>query len=133
MEQKLSELLKYNADGLVTVVTQDATNGQVLMVAHMNREAVDRTIETGRATYWSRSRQELWVKGETSGHVQWVNEMYVDCDADALLLRVDQVGPACHAGYRSCFFRALNEAGELSTIALPFEQEERQREAEREW
>jgi phosphoribosyl-AMP cyclohydrolase len=117
MSQKLSDLLKYNADGLVTVVTQDASNDQVLMVAHMNREAVDRTIETGRATYWSRSRQQLWVKGETSGHLQWVNEIYVDCDADALLLRVDQVGPACHAGYRSCFFRALNQDGDLSVIA----------------
>jgi len=116
---KLSERLKYNADGLVTAITQDAANGEVLMVAHMNREAVDRTIETGRATYWSRSRQQLWVKGETSGHVQWVNEIYVDCDMDALLLRVDQTGAACHDGYRSCFYRALNETGDLSVMATP--------------
>src|SRR5919201_826032 len=106
---KLSERLKYNADGLVPVVVQDSATDQVLMVAYMNAEAVDRTIATGRATYWSRSRRQFWVKGETSGHLQWVNEVYVDCDADTLLLRVDQVGPACHAGYRSCFYRALNQ------------------------
>lgn len=119
---KISERLKYNADGLVTAVAQDADNGQVLMVAHMNREAVDRTVETGRATYWSRSRQQLWVKGETSGHVQWVNEIYVDCDMDALLLRVDQTGAACHDGYRSCFYRALNEQGELPVMAAPLDE-----------
>jgi phosphoribosyl-AMP cyclohydrolase len=119
---KLSERLKYNADGLVTAVAQDAGNGQVLMVAHMNREAVDRTVETGRATYWSRSRQQLWIKGESSGHVQWVNEIYVDCDMDALLLRVDQTGAACHDGYRSCFYRALNEQGELSVMAAPLDE-----------
>src|SRR5436190_10415029 len=90
---KLSEGLRYNADGLVTAVVQDAATDQVLMVAHMNRDAVDRTVETGRATYWSRSRQKLWVKGETSGHFQYVNEIYVDCDMDVLLLRVDQTGP----------------------------------------
>ncbi len=116
---KLSERLKYNADGLVTAVVQDGATDQVLMVAHMNAEAVDRTVETGRATYWSRSRQALWIKGETSGHAQWVNEIYLDCDADTLLLRVQQVGAACHAGYRSCFFRALNEEGDLSVIAEP--------------
>lgn len=114
---KFSDRLKYNADGLVTVVTQDAANDQVLMVAHMNREAVDRTVETGRVTYWSRSRQELWVKGETSGHAQWVKEIRVDCDMDALLVRVEQVGVACHEGYRSCFFRALEGEGELALVA----------------
>ena len=119
---KLSDRLKYNADGLVTAVAQDAANGQVLMVAHMNREAVDRTVETGRATYWSRSRQQLWVKGETSGHVQWVNEIYVDCDMDTLLLCVDQTGAACHDGYRSCFYRALNEQGDLSVMAQPVDE-----------
>jgi phosphoribosyl-AMP cyclohydrolase len=123
---KLSERLKYNADGLVTVVAQDADNEQVLMVAHMNREAVDRTMETGRATYWSRSRQQLWVKGETSGHMQWVQEIYVDCDMDTLLLRVDQLGAACHAGYRSCFYRALNEAGDLSVMSEPVAEGEAQ-------
>lgn len=114
---KLSERLKYNADGLVTAVTQDATSGQVLMVAFMNREAVDRTEETGRATYWSRSRQQLWVKGDTSGHVQWVKDMRVDCDMDAVLLLVEQVGAACHDGYRSCFYRAARPQGELEVVA----------------
>lgn len=116
---KLSERLKYNVDGLVTVVVQDGATDQVLMVAHMNRDAVDRTVETGRATYWSRSRQKLWVKGETSGHFQYVNEIYVDCDADALVLRVEQMGAACHDGFRSCFYRALNEHGDLSRMAEP--------------
>ena len=119
---KLSRRLKFDANGLVTAVVQDASNDQLLMVAHMNAEAVDRTVETGRATYWSRSRQQLWVKGETSGHVQWVNEIYVDCDMDALLLRVDQTGAACHEGYRSCFFRALNEDEELSVMATPVDE-----------
>lgn len=116
---KFSEQLKYNADGLVTAVVQDSSNDQVLMVAHMNAEAVDRTVETGRATFWSRSRDQLWIKGETSGHVQWVNEILVDCDGDTVLLRVDQVGAACHTGCRTCFFRAVNESGDLSTVAKP--------------
>src|SRR5438045_2385098 len=106
---KLSRRLKFDANGLVTAVVQDASNDQLLMVAHMNAEAVDRTVETGRATYWSRSRQELWVKGSTSGHAQWVTEIYVDCDGDALLLKVEQVGAACHTGCRSCFYRAVHE------------------------
>ena len=116
---KFSETLKYNADGLVPVIVQDDSNDEVLMLAYMNREAVDRTIETGKATYWSRSRQEFWVKGATSGHFQFVNELLVDCDADTLLLKVEQVGAACHTGTRSCFYRALNEDGELSVIAEP--------------
>jgi phosphoribosyl-AMP cyclohydrolase len=91
--------------GLVTAVTQDAANGDVLMVAYMNREAWEHTLATGRATYWSTSRNALWVKGESSGHVQHVREIRVDCDGDAVLLRVEQTGAACHEGYRSCFFR----------------------------
>ena len=89
--------------GLVCAVAQDRSNGEVLMVAWMDTEAVRRTIATGRATYWSRSRAEYWVKGETSGHTQHVHEIRVDCDGDALLLLVDQVGAACHTGARSCF------------------------------
>jgi phosphoribosyl-AMP cyclohydrolase len=116
---KFSESLKYDKDGLIPVVVQDYGNEQVLMVAYMNREAVDRTLETGKATYWSRSRQEFWVKGATSGHFQYVNEVLVDCDADTLLLRVEQVGAACHTGTHSCFYRALNEEGELTEIAEP--------------
>jgi phosphoribosyl-AMP cyclohydrolase len=113
------ETLKFDANGLIPVVVQDAGNEQVLMVAYMNREAVERTLETGKATYWSRSRQEFWVKGATSGHFQYVQEMLVDCDADCLVIRVDQVGAACHTGCRSCFFRAVTDAGELTAIAEP--------------
>lgn len=111
--------LKFDGNGLVPVVVQDAGNDQVLMVAYMNREAVERTLATGKATYWSRSRQEFWVKGATSGHFQYVQEMLVDCDADCLLIKVEQVGAACHTGCRSCFFRAVDDAGEWVTVAEP--------------
>jgi phosphoribosyl-AMP cyclohydrolase len=92
-----------DAQGLVCAVAQQRETGEVLMVAWMDAEAVRRTLATGRATYWSRSRGEYWVKGETSGHAQYVHSISVDCDGDALLLQVDQVGPACHTGRRSCF------------------------------
>ncbi|CCW35439.1 phosphoribosyl-AMP cyclohydrolase [Chthonomonas calidirosea] len=104
--------LKFDSNGLIPVVVQDAENGEVLMVAYMNEEAVERTIQTGRATYWSRSRQQFWVKGETSGNVQRVREIRVDCDKDCLLLKVEQVGAACHEGYRSCFFRKVSQDGD---------------------
>ncbi len=94
--------------GLVTAIAQDAASGEILMVASMNREAWRHTVATGRGTYWSTSRNELWVKGDTSGHVQRVREIYVDCDADVVLLKVEQTGAACHEGYRSCFFRRLD-------------------------
>jgi phosphoribosyl-AMP cyclohydrolase len=97
--------------GLVTVVTQDADNGEVLMLAYMNREAWKRTLSSKTATYWSTSRNELWIKGETSGNTQEVVEVRVDCDEDTVLLKVRQRGPACHEGYRSCFFRAVEPAG----------------------
>jgi phosphoribosyl-AMP cyclohydrolase len=94
--------------GLVPVVVQDAETGEVLMLAYMNRDAWLKTRETGKATYWSRSRNELWVKGETSGHIQHVEEVFVDCDSDTVLLKVRQAGgAACHTGYRSCFFRRV--------------------------
>jgi phosphoribosyl-AMP cyclohydrolase len=100
------------SDGLVTAVAQDATSGQVLMVAHMNREAWDETLASGRAVYFSRARQRLWRKGEESGNVQHVREIYVDCDADTVLLKVDQVGgAACHEGYPTCFFRQITPDG----------------------
>jgi len=105
------------AGGLVPVVAQDAATGQVLMLAWMNREAFDETLRTGRAVYYSRSRGKLWRKGEESGHVQHVREVLVDCDADTVLLKVEQVGgAACHEGYASCFFRRV-EDGELRTVA----------------
>jgi phosphoribosyl-AMP cyclohydrolase len=98
---------KFDApEALVTVVVQDAGSGNVLMVAHMNQAAWDQTLATGQAVYFSRSRGRLWMKGEESGHVQRVREIYVDCDGDAVLLKVEQVGgAACHEGYESCFFR----------------------------
>ncbi|WP_029135728.1 phosphoribosyl-AMP cyclohydrolase [Nakamurella lactea] len=97
------ETLQYNESGLVCAVAQQHDTGEVLMVAWMDAEAVRRTLATGMATYWSRSRGEYWVKGETSGHVQRVLQVRHDCDGDALLLTVDQTGPACHTGTRSCF------------------------------
>ena len=93
--------------GLVPAVAQDADSGQVLMLAYMNREAWRHTIATGHATYWSTSRNALWVKGESSGHVQQVKEIFVDCDADCVLIKVEQSSAACHEGYRSCFFRRV--------------------------
>jgi phosphoribosyl-AMP cyclohydrolase len=99
-------------DGLVTAVAQDAATGQVLMVAHMNREAWEETLATGRAVYFSRARQRLWRKGEESGNIQNVREIFVDCDGDTVLLKVEQVGgAACHKGYPSCFFRQVTAAG----------------------
>jgi phosphoribosyl-AMP cyclohydrolase len=104
--------LKFDSQGLIPVVVQDATTGEVLMVAWMNAEAFRLTKETGEAHFWSRSRQELWHKGATSGNVQRVREIGVDCDTDTLLLRVDPAGPACHTGTRSCFYRTLWSADE---------------------
>jgi len=95
----------FNADGLVPAIAQDATNGTVLMMAWMNRETLAETLKTGHVTYWSRSRQAVWRKGETSGHTQKLIEAWVDCDGDTLLLKVQQTGPACHTGARSCFYR----------------------------
>ena len=103
--------------GLVPAIAQEAATGQVLMLAWMNKESFDETVRTGRAVYWSRSRGKLWRKGEESGHVQEVREILIDCDADTILLKVNQVGgAACHEGYVSCFFRKL-ENGTLTTIA----------------
>ncbi len=101
--------VRWAADGLVPVVAQDATSGDVLTVAYANELAVRRTLESGEAHYWSRSRAELWHKGATSGHVQRVREVRLDCDGDALLYRVDPAGPACHTGERTCFFRPLTQ------------------------
>jgi len=102
-------------NGFVPVVVQDADTGEVLMLAYMNRDAWLKTCQTGKATYWSRSRNELWVKGETSGHIQHVEEILVDCDSDTVLLKVRQAGgAACHMGYRSCFYRrVVNEKTEV--------------------
>lgn len=100
--------LKYDDKGLITAVAQDHLTGEVLMVAYMNAEALDMTLKTGIVHYWSRSRSKLWKKGERSGHVQTVKEVLVDCDGDALLLKVEQKGGACHTGYKSCFYRTAD-------------------------
>lgn len=101
------EDLKKNSDGMVPVVVQDAENLEVLMVAYMNEEAYQKTMETGLMTYWSRSRNELWLKGDTSGHYQYVRSLSADCDLDTILAKVEQVGAACHTGKRSCFFQNI--------------------------
>lgn len=108
--------LRYDAHGLIPAIAQDAANGDVLMMAWMNAEAVARTLETGRVTYWSRSRQSFWVKGETSGHVQKLVEMRVDCDRDTLLVLIEQTGPACHTNRRSCFFTAVRDGAEVEIL-----------------
>ena len=109
--------LRYDAAGLIPVVAQDDRTDEVLMVAWMNAEAVARTLATGEVTYWSRSRQAFWIKGETSGHRQRLVELRVDCDRDCLLVRVDQTGPACHTNRRSCFYTAVRDGGEVELMA----------------
>jgi phosphoribosyl-AMP cyclohydrolase len=117
-EERLAFRPKFDASGLVTCVATDAASGDVLMVAHMNDEALRKTIESGEAWYFSRSRNALWRKGETSGQVQRVVEIRMDCDQDAVWIRVEQTGAACHTGRRSCFYRKV-EAGE-GTAQLSF-------------
>jgi phosphoribosyl-AMP cyclohydrolase len=107
MEQVALDEVRFDHRGLVPAVVQDVENGDVLMMAWMNRASLERTLEERRTVFWSRSRQELWRKGDTSGHVQHVEEVRVDCDGDVLLVRVHQVGTACHTGERTCFFRRL--------------------------
>ena len=110
------EQIKWNEDGLVPAIAQEAESGVTLMVAWMNRNALQETVETQRAVYWSRSRQKLWRKGEESGHQQIVNEVRLDCDADVILLQVEQTGGiACHTGRQSCFYRVYNN-GEWQTV-----------------
>lgn len=105
--------LKYDANGLIPCIAQDHATGDVLMMAWMTAEAVARTVESGRVTYWSRSRGAFWVKGETSGHIQRLVELRVDCDRDALLALVEQEGPACHTNRRSCFYTAVRSGDEV--------------------
>ena len=111
LDPELAARLKRDVDGLITAVVQDATDHRVLMVGWMDDEALHRTLTTGRATYWSRSRGEYWVKGDTSGHVQWVRSVALDCDGDTLLVQVDQVGAACHRGTDTCF-----DGGDLGAV-----------------
>lgn len=112
------ETLSFNDAGLIPAIAQDAETHEVLMLAWMNATSIARTLETGKVTYWSRSRQQFWVKGETSGNVQKLVEMRFDCDSDCLLLLVHQTGPACHTGRRSCFYTAVRD-GDAVEIAQP--------------
>ena len=109
--------LRYDEKGLIPCIAQDHASGEVLMVAWMNAEALARTLETGRVTYWSRSRAALWAKGESSGHVQKLVELRIDCDRDCLLALVDQTGPACHTNRRSCFYTALRDGAEVEIMS----------------
>ncbi len=106
------EQLKFNADGLIPVIVQEQSTGRVLMMAWMNQVSLERTIELGKTVFWSRSRQKFWVKGESSGHVQHVKDISYDCDGDTVLIQVEQVGAACHEGYKSCFFRSVGPGRE---------------------
>lgn len=118
--QKISEVirkLKFNTDGLIPAIAQSHDSREVLMMAWMNEEAIKETINTGRVCYYSRSRQKLWRKGETSGQIQTLMKFRIDCDGDTILLLVDQIGVACHTGRRSCFFEEADENGNLNIVA----------------
>ena len=108
--------LNYDARGLIPCITQDSATGEVLMFAWMNATSVARTLATGRVTYWSRSRGDFWVKGETSGHIQVLQDLRIDCDRDCLLALVEQTGPACHTNRRSCFYTALRDGDEVEIL-----------------
>lgn len=112
-----SGTLKFDAAGLIPAIAQDAATGEVLMMAWMNKEAVERTLVTGRVTYWSRSRAAFWVKGESSGHVQELVDFRLDCDRDCLLVLVRQTGPACHTNRRSCFYTSVRDGSEVEILA----------------
>ena len=111
--------LKYDANGLIPAIIQDHVSKRVLMMAWMNRASLEKTIATGKTHFWSRSRQKFWMKGESSGHTQSVKDIAFDCDGDTLLIQVEQVGAACHEGYRSCFFRSAENGGAGFRITEP--------------
>lgn len=125
--------IRWTPDGLVPAIVQDAETSEILMMAWMDRDAILRTLATGQTHFYSRSRRKIWHKGETSGHLQHVESLWVDCDADVLLIKARQVGGACHEGYRSCFFRRVDREGRLEVAATPvFEAESVYRRGERE-
>jgi phosphoribosyl-AMP cyclohydrolase len=111
--------LKFDAHGLIPAIVQDFANGRVLMMAWMNHASLEKTIATGKTHFWSRSRQKFWMKGETSGHTQTVKDIAFDCDGDVLLIQVEQIGAACHEGYRSCFFRSIQGQGDAFRVTEP--------------
>ena len=110
---KFLDEIKFDDKGLIPAIVQDYQNGEILMLAYMNRESLQKTLSSGKTHFWSRSRQKFWMKGESSGHIQEVKEVFIDCDMDTLLFKVDQKVAACHTGYRSCFYRKL-EGDELT-------------------
>ncbi len=116
MSTTLIDQLKFNSDGLIPAIIQDQTSGRVLMMAWMNQASLEKTLATGKTHFWSRSRQKFWMKGESSGHTQAVQNVSLDCDGDTLLIQVSQVGAACHEGYRSCFFRSATDQGQSTRI-----------------
>lgn len=111
--------LKFDASGLIPAIVQEAKSRRVLMMAWMNRASLEKTLQTGKTHFWSRSRQKFWMKGETSGHTQAVKDIAFDCDGDTLLIQVEQIGAACHEGYQSCFFRSIQGAGGSFEITEP--------------
>ncbi|MDR3048390.1 MAG: phosphoribosyl-AMP cyclohydrolase [Elusimicrobiota bacterium] len=120
MYETILTAMKFDDKGLIPAVVQDYKDNTVLMVAYMNKESVKRTLKTKKATFWSRSRQEFWVKGESSGNIQKVKELYYDCDADCILIKVNQIGgSACHTGHRSCFFTKVSFTGNTKVIGKP--------------
>jgi|TARA_B100001964_G_scaffold61405_1_gene69724 phosphoribosyl-AMP cyclohydrolase len=114
--QETLESLKYDGNGLIPAVVVDAETNEVLMVAYMNKDSLADTVKTGKTHFWSRSRQQYWMKGESSGNTQEVQSIHIDCDVDTLVVKVTPAGAACHNGYRSCFYRKLNDAGEFEVV-----------------
>ena len=121
----LLDKLKFDANGLIPAIIQDHKTGEVLMMAWMNRESLQKTIASGRTHFWSRSRKAFWMKGESSGHIQVVKDIAFDCDGDTLLIQVEQTGAACHEGYRSCFFRSIEKESEVKFTETPLESPEK--------
>ena len=115
----LYDQLRFNPEGLIPAIVQEQSTGRVLMMAWMNRASLEKTLETGRTHFWSRSRQKFWMKGESSGHVQQVKDVAFDCDGDTLLIQVEQTGAACHEGYKSCFFRSASDGGRAFQVTEP--------------
>jgi len=113
------ENLKFDSNGLIPAIIQEKSTGRVLMMAWMNRTSLEKTIETGKTHFWSRSRQKYWMKGESSGHTQAVKDIAFDCDGDTLLIQVEQIGAACHEGYKSCFFRSEEGGGATCKVTEP--------------
>jgi len=117
MDERVLDTLKYDAQGLIPAIVQDADTGEVLMMAYMNRQSLTASIRTGKTHFWSRSRQKLWMKGETSGHSQDIQAIFVDCDMDTILIRARQHGAVCHEGYKSCFYRKLQADGQWQIVS----------------